>query len=113
MIVGWVDETDEEFEFIKNWLRTHTEYKTNIRLCWGGTLGIFPNTWLERNWEQIGLVRTSDHPQGWENPAVDSTPEKRARWAKELNDLSRELGYDPADQLNNHFLLEKMINNEI
>ena len=112
-IVGWIDETDEEFEFIKDWLRTHTQYKDNIRLCWGGTLGIFPNTWLERNWEQIGLVRTSDHPQGWENPAVDSTPEKRARWAKELNDLSRELGYDPADQLNNHFLLEKMINNEI
>jgi radical SAM superfamily enzyme YgiQ (UPF0313 family) len=112
-IVGWIDETDDEIEFIKNWLRTHTEYKKDITLQWGGTLGIFPNTWLEKNWENLGLVRTTHHPQGWENPAVGSTPEKRARWTRELVDLSKELGYIVGDQLNNHFLLEKMMNNEV
>lgn len=113
MIVGWYDETQEEIDFGKEWLRTHTHFADTMYFQWGGTLGIFPNTWLEKNWKELGLIKTSDHPQGWVNPAVDSTPEKRAVWAKELNDLSRDLGYKVGDQLNNHFLLEKMMANEV
>jgi len=112
-IVGYVNETEDDINFIKQWLRDHTVYQDILHLQFGGTLGIFPNTWLDRNWERLGLERTGDSPQSWINRAIDSTPEKRARWAQEINKLGTNLGYSVADNLDNHYILESMINDKI
>jgi len=113
-IVGYVNETQKDIEFIKDWLRTHTQYIDTLVMTWGGTLGIFPNTWLERNWKELGLVRTGDHPQSWTNPAIGSTPERRANWAKDINKLCRELGYTTDDDnLVSHYLLELLIHDTV
>jgi hypothetical protein len=81
-----------------------------LYLQWGGTLGIFPNTYLEQNKEQLGVIMIGTQPQSWINPTVNSTPELRAGWAKELNEYSQQLGYTVADNIDNHYLLETLIN---
>ena len=109
-IVGYIDETETEIDFIKQWLRDHVQYKDIIYLQWGGTLGIFPNTYLEKHKDQLGIKMIGPHPQSWINESVGSNPALRSRWVKELNDLSRQLGYRVADNIDNHFLLETLIN---
>jgi radical SAM superfamily enzyme YgiQ (UPF0313 family) len=108
-IVGYVNETEEHIQFTKKWLDTHVKYKDIVHLQWGGTLGIFPNTYLEQNKEQLGVIMIGQKPQLWVNPAINSTPELRAKWAKDLNDYSRKLGYRVFDDLDNHFILETLI----
>jgi hypothetical protein len=109
-IVGYVSETQQHIEYIKQWLADHVKYKDILYLQWGGTLGIFPNTYLEQNKEKLGIVMIGTQPQSWVNSKINSTPELRAGWAKELNEYSRELGYSVADNIDNHYLLETLIN---
>ena len=112
-IVGYVNETEKDIEFIKDWLRSHTQYIDTLIFQWGGTLGIFPNTWLERNWKELGLQRINNTPQGWINPAIGSTPAVRAQWAKEMIKLSIDLGYRTFSNLDNHYVLESLINDKV
>jgi hypothetical protein len=109
-IVGYVNETQEDIDFISDWLYNHTHYKDILYLQWGGTLGIFPNTWLEKNFDDLGVEKVDNTPQGWVNKSIDSTPAKRAQWAKDLSDTSEKLGYKVANNLDNHYLLEMLIN---
>jgi len=109
-IVGYVNETEKDIEFAKQWLRDNTHYRDILYIQWGGTLGIFPNTYLEENQAELGIIRINKHPQSWINPSTGSTPALRAKWAQELNELSRQLGYRVFDNLDNHFLLESLIN---
>jgi len=109
-IVGYITETEKDIDFIKQWLRDHVDYRDILFIQWGGTLGIFPNTYLDQNQEKFGIIRINPHPQSWVNPANNSTPELRARWVNELNQLSSELGYRVASNIDNHFLLETLIN---
>lgn len=109
-IVGYVTETEQDVNFIKQWLIDHVEYKDIIYLQWGGTLGIFPNTYLEKHQESLGIEMIGTLPSLWVNPKTGSNPAIRAQWVKELNALSKSLGYRVADNLDNHFLLETLIN---
>lgn len=109
-IVGYVNETQADIDFIKHWLRTHTQFRDIAKLQWGGTLGIFPNTYLERNQQELGIIMIGTTPQQWINPRIDSNPGRRAHWAQELITLSRQLGYTVFDELDNHFILEKLSN---
>jgi len=109
-IVGYVNETEDDIDFAKQWLKDHVDYRDILYIQWGGTLGVFPNTYLEKHFDDIGLIKVANHPQGWVNPKIDSTPIKRAQWAKELIELSKKLGYKVADNLDNHYVLEMLIN---
>lgn len=111
-IVGYVNETQEHINYIKKWLDSHTEYKNILYLQWGGTLGIFPNTYLDKNKDKLGVIMIGQNPQLWVNPTVSSTPSIRAGWAKELNEYSKKLGYRVFDDLDNHFILETLIHVE-
>ena len=110
-IVGYVSETQEHIDFAKQWLHSHTEYQPVLEsLQWGGTLGIFPNTWLDRNKEQLPIKILGPKPHMWSNPQTGNNQATRARWVNELNQLSKDLGYTVSDFVDNHFLLEQMIN---
>jgi radical SAM superfamily enzyme YgiQ (UPF0313 family) len=109
-IVGYVNETTADIEYAKQWLIDHVSYKDILYLQWGGTLGIFPNTYLDSNKQSLGIQMIGTQPSLWINPTTGSTPAVRAAWVKELNELSRKLGYRVADNLDNHYLLETLIN---
>jgi radical SAM superfamily enzyme YgiQ (UPF0313 family) len=109
-IVGYVNEVEKDIDFAKQWLHDNIEYKDNMIIQWGGTLGIFPNTYLSEHKDEIGIKMIGPQPSLWINESIGSTPSVRARWAKELNELGKSLGYNIADSLDNHFLLETLIN---
>jgi radical SAM superfamily enzyme YgiQ (UPF0313 family) len=109
-IVGYVNETQEHIENIKRWLHNHVQYKDVIYLQWGGTLGIFPNTYLESHKEELGIEMIGSQPQQWVNRSINSTPELRAKWVEEITILSKELGYRVIETLDNHYVLESMLN---
>lgn len=109
-IVGYVTETQKDIDFAKQWLRDHVEYRDILYIQWGGTLGIFPNTYLDEHRDTLGVQMIGTQPSLWINTSIGSTPSLRATWVHELNQLSRELGYRVADNLDNHFLLETLIN---
>lgn len=109
-IVGYVNETEQDIEFIKQWLHNHVEYKDILYIQWGGTLGIFPNTYLDANKHTLGIQMIGAHPSLWINDSIGSTPAKRAKWVTELNTLSKKLGYQVANNIDNHYLLETLIN---
>lgn len=111
-IVGYINETEKDIDFIKQWLVEHVNFKDILFIQWGGTLGVFPNTYLEKHFDKLGLIKVANYPQGWVNPDIGSTPTKRARWAKELVELSKNLGYEVADNLDNHYVLELLINDK-
>ena len=109
-IVGYVNETQADIDFAKHWLEQNTQYQDILYLQWGGTLGIFPNTYLEKHQTELGIKMIDIHPQSWVNESIGSTPSLRAKWVKELNNHSQKLGYRVADNIDNHFLLEILMN---
>lgn len=111
-IVGYVTETQAHIDFAKQWLRDHVQHKNHIFLQWGGTLGIFPNTYLDKNKEKLGITMIGNAPNLWISKEQNNTPSQRAQWVRELTDLSDELGYTNFKNLENHFILEQLINTD-
>ena len=110
-IVGYVNETRKDIDFARQWLYDHLEYRdTIVYIQWGGTLGIFPNTYLEQHKDELGIKMIGEQPNLWINESISSTPALRASWVHELNTLSRELGYKVANNLDNHYILETLMN---
>lgn len=109
-IVGYVTETQQHIDAAKAWLDSHVKFKDILIFQWGGSLGIFPNTWLSNHREELGVVMIGDKPNLWVNPAIDSTPAQRAQWVKDLTAHSERLGYNVVSHLDNHFILEQLIN---
>lgn len=109
-IVGYIDETQEDIDAIKKWLETHIRFKDTVVLQWGGTLGIFPNTYLDRNKDELGIKMIGIIPQHWTSKHTHSTAAVRAKWAKELIDFSKHLGYRVTEMLDNHYILESLSN---
>lgn len=109
-IVGYINETEEDIEFIKEWLKSHTHFRDIIFLQWGGTLGIFPNTHLETHQTELGIKMIGIMPQQWTSNHTNSTPAIRARWVTELVTLSKNLGYKVSENLDNHYVLETLSN---
>ena len=109
MIVGYVTETQPDIDFAAQWFRDHVEYRDLMKVQLGGTLGIFPNTWLDRNKEQMNIVTFGKPYQRWNNTKTGSTPEIRVGWQQHLTRVCKELGYTLFDDVDNHYVLELLM----
>lgn len=106
-IVGYVSETQEHIDFAKNWIDTHTEFQDIVTLSFGSGLGIFPNTFLDRNKEKLDVIMIGSKPHEWENKKINNTPDKRAEWVIDLVRHSKKMRYQVSEELDNHYLLEQ------
>lgn len=107
-ITGYINETQKDIDYIKQWLRNNTRFKDILLIHWGTGLSIFDNTYLGNNKEALGITMIGNNPHEWISKHTDSTPEIRARWSVELIKLSKELGYSTSDTTHDmHYLLEK------
>jgi len=109
-LVGYVNEIRKDIDFAKKWLAEHTQYKDILIIQWGGSLGIFTNTYLDRHKEELGVKMIGDNPQAWVNESINSTPKIRSEWVLELIEFSKQLNYQVVENLDNHYLLESIIN---
>lgn len=112
-IVGYVTETEKDIELAAEWFKTHTEYKDYLTLQFGGTLGILPNTYLDRNQKQLNIITFGPPYQKWNNPVTGSTPEKRAQWLTHLRELAKQLGYSVEQSSSDHYLLELLMHGKV
>ena len=109
IITGYVTETQEDVDFAAEWYRSHVEYKDMMKIQLGGTLGIFPNTYLDRNKEKLNIVTFGPPYQKWNNTVTGSTPEMRAQWQRYLFEICKKLGYGMVDDIDNHYILELLM----
>ena len=108
MIVGYINETQQDIDYTKQWLRDNTRFKDNIIFHWGTGLAIFDQTYLHQNKDVLGIKMIGEQPHEWTSDSAGTTPAQRAQWTRELIALSKELGYGLSDtQFDAHFLLEK------
>lgn len=112
-IVGYVTETQEDIDFAAQWFRDHVHYKDNFIMTLGGTLGILPGTWLDRNKEELNIVVFNKPTQKWYNTVTGSNPQMRAQWCADLFKLCKELGYNVFESIDNHYVLEMMMRDKI
>ena len=113
-IVGYVTETQEHIDFIKTWLDKHLEYRSLVQLQWGAGLGIFPNTYLSNHQEQLGVILKDDSKAfDWSSTNIETNPKIRAKWVNELVEYSKQLGYPVIEHLDNHYILEKILSEQI
>jgi hypothetical protein len=107
-ITGYINETQKDIDYVKQWLRDNTKFKEIIEFYWGTGLSIFDNTYLANNKESLGITMIGSNPHEWISKHTDSTPKIRHNWTKELINLSQELGYGVADSTSDqHYLLEQ------
>lgn len=112
LIVGYIGETEKHIDFAKQWLIDHTHLRDIIELNWGNTLGIFPNTYLDKHKEELGIKKIGDQPCLWISADGQSTPAIRAQWELELIELSKNLDYYVATTSDQHFVLEMLLNDK-
>ena len=112
-ITGYVTETQQDIDFAADWYQSHVEYKDMMKIQLGGTLGIFPNTYLDRNKDKLNIVVFGPPYQKWNNSLTGSTPQIRAQWHKRLFDLCTELGYSMIDNIDNHYILELLMHGKL
>ena len=94
IIVGYVNETEEDFQKALQWLRDHEEYaKMPIKqLTIGGTLTITDLTDLYKEAEGFDIT-IGDKIYLWENKKINLTYEIREARKAEMLNLAHELGY--------------------
>ena len=110
LLVGWITETQRDIEYAKQWFTDHQEYKDLIQLDIGPTLGIYPNTWLDRNKDKLNIIKIDTLPQSWKSLGTDaSTPQIRANWHKELADHCKELNFNITADTIAHYLIERIM----
>jgi hypothetical protein len=87
LIVGYPTESQQDFEFTKQWFQDRQHYARNpIDQVVFSLSAILPNTKLERKQEEYGIVR-GEIPTIWMTQATDISTQDRINYFNELNDL--------------------------
>jgi len=113
MIVGYVTETQSDFDEQLEWVRLNRHYANDpvIGVQIGSGLGILPGTWLERNAATLGItVGNTDVLQDWTNKDIGSTPSLRMKWHKKLHEELKNNGFTSEYLRDNHVLIESYLN---
>lgn len=109
-ITGYINETQQDVDNVKKWIRENTRFKDVVQFSWGSGLGIFDDTYLGENRESLGITMVGPAPHEWTSKHTDSTWETRAQWSVELIQLSKQLGYQVQDiTTDNHLFLERSL----
>lgn len=117
LMVGYVTETHQDHLDTLQWVRDHKHYAGDPihQLSVGGTLAILPNTWLDRNQKDLGVIwlKGEDDPLTgknhlWTIPETGNTYQVRITRLNELIAVGEESGFkihraviDPQKELEN------------
>lgn len=113
MIVGYVTETQEDFDQALEWISVHKSMANNpidsVQI--GSGLGILQGTWLDRNHAKLGIeVLDRSVTQDWIRKEINSTPELRMQWHRQIKDHLGNNGYKVSYLADNHTLIESHLN---
>ena len=106
---GYITDTEEDIDFVEEWLRSHVKYQNVMSLNLGTPLGILAGTPLHNNFESLGLKWMGDAPEDWYNPANNNNPLARAQWNQRIIQLAKDLKYKIVGGADNRYILERML----
>jgi len=113
LLVGYVTDTEQTHQESINWFKNNKKYANNpiVRVSVGGTLGVLPNTYIEKNKKELGIIMPDNITfcQDWKLSNNTNTPEIRLRWAKELIKAHNDAGFAGFERLDNHLIMEYLI----
>lgn len=112
MIVGYVTETQQDFDQALEWVRSHRHYANDpVKIMQiGSGLSILPNTWLDRNQKVIGIkINDQQVRQDWTGLVNHSTPTMRMEWHRIMKQCLKDNGFDVAYLNDNHVLIESYL----
>jgi radical SAM superfamily enzyme YgiQ (UPF0313 family) len=116
MIVGYVTETETDHQDTLKWVAEHEEFNDIVSFNLGGTLGILPNTYLDKNQIDLGIQWTDDDILSstgvnikWFIPQTNNTYEVRVRRLQELEDIVKKHNFSYHRPLDPHKELENLI----
>jgi hypothetical protein len=94
LIIGYVNETEKDFEDSLNWLRTHCEYANNAiySMDIGGTLTVTDLTDLYKNAQDFN-VTLGDTIYMWENKSINLDYATREKRKQIFIQTAQDLGY--------------------
>lgn len=112
MIVGYVTETQEDFDQALRWISDHKHLIDmpidSVQI--GSGLGILEGTWLDRNHNKLGIeIRDRTVTQDWVRKEINSTPELRMKWHQQIKDHLETNGYTVTYHIDNHMLIESRL----
>ncbi len=115
MVVGYVTETQQDFEEQLSWVRNNKKYANNpihtVQL--GSGLGILPGTWLDRNKDELGIkISNSGMSQDWTRESINSTPLIRMAWHQQMQKELTHNGFLVDYIKDNHMLIQSYINDK-
>ena len=104
IIVGYPLEDEKSIDKSKQWLADNTHFNDYMKLNFGGTMALFPDTPLFVNAEKYGITIDGPPWQNWWNQS--STPQLRKKWWSELVACAKSNGYHVQYSFENSIILE-------
>jgi radical SAM superfamily enzyme YgiQ (UPF0313 family) len=115
IIIGYVTETDQDFQAQLDWVTQHKHYANDpihtVQI--GSGLGILEGTWLHRNHKELNVeIGSTSVTQDWVRPDIGSTPKKRMQWHRKMHDHLINNGFLVGLYQDNHALIETYLNDK-
>jgi hypothetical protein len=115
-MIGYVTETQEVYDQVKQWLQTRVEYKDIMILGIVGTVAIIKNTYLDKNQDKFGVIWLNDAGSSnlknslfnWATSDNKNTPATRDKWLKMTQRYATELGFHIVDEAYGHEILYQL-----
>jgi hypothetical protein len=92
-VVGYINETQKDIDYIKQWLFENRRFNKIVDHRWGQGLSIFENTYLGNNKDILGIKMIGPGSNDWVSEHTNSTAKIRKKWSFELNTMSKRLGF--------------------
>ena len=115
-MIGYVTETQEVYDQVKQWLQDRVEYKDIMTLGIVGTVAIIKNTYLDKNQDKFGVIWLDNSGSSqikktlfdWATSDNKNTPAERAKWLKMTQHYATELGFRLVDEAYGHEVLHQI-----
>jgi hypothetical protein len=112
LIVGYVTETDEDFEQNLTWLTQNQHYKDTFNLYVANTMVLLPDSWLDQHKADLKItIADTQNRESWTNHEIGNTLEVRLERRRRLLQHARDLNYNVIDEFNLHAILENILIN--
>lgn len=121
-LVGYPTETHEDHQFTLQWIKDHAQYANDpiYRYSIGGGVAVLPNTWLERNQEQLGITWEDGNARAnfgknhlWKVIPINNTYETRMQRLSEIIDVAQANGFNVRRTIDPQKELEDLVQQQV
>jgi hypothetical protein len=113
LIVGYVDETEEEHQQNIQWIKNHGEFSDILIFRVSTGLHVLPNTYLGNNAETLGITLDKSNHANWVNDTTGLDQKTRVKWCLEMFRAMRQRGFNYAVTSADNHTFERVWNTTV